>query len=458
LPEKINYNLGLQFFVSNGETDEIVVFDKDTDMSDKDLELYFNDQSLDGINISNVKNINTLSITNVNTDTIYLPKKVKVLQTENIESSDSVEMAGLKELEKLEMEIYGFEFLNFTYLEKLETLEITDRNEYEEEAEEAIRDTKIFKIAKEVNYIYEDHNTGEFVTKTLKSKPSDAIKFSLAEEENGGISNFLEGLPFTEQWIVARDIDNAIKNSKIADGTKVTFNVPSRSKMSDKSTAYFIIQKVAEGYNDFEFKVKKNATGPLTAQVLAALDFKSKKYQEQVERNNNIEKYATILPHEIYEEEYELLNKIYLNIKQQILFQLEENIYLKLSLNEKQQQLNTFNIYSNKIEPLLNTYSETKNIEILEENIIGIKKIIEIIQNEFSNYLNNYTIDDNTKDNTVNNWLEKLENIINNINTYNLSEINKNKVFELIEEIITLDNKDCELLYNSLFEIIGFFS
>jgi len=178
----------------------------------------------------------------------------------------------------------------------------------------------------------------------------------------------------------------------------------------------------------------------------------------QTIRNNNIEKYATILPHEIYEEEYELLNKIYLNIKQQILFQLEENIYLKLSLNEKQQQLNEFNIYSNKIEPLLNTYSETKNIEILEENIIGIKKIIEIIQNEFSNYLNNYTIDDNTKDNTVNNWLEKLENIINNMNTYNLSEINKNKVFELIEQIITLDNKDCELLYNSLFEIIGFFS
>lgn len=119
---------------------------------------------------------------------------------------------------------------------------------------------------------------------------SAIVKFSLAEENNGKLSTFLEGLPFVEQWTVARDIDNAIKNAKIADGTKVTFKVPSRSKFSDKQTAYFLIQKVADGYNDFEFKVKKNADGPLTKQVLDVLDFRSKKYQEQVERNNNLEK------------------------------------------------------------------------------------------------------------------------------------------------------------------------
>jgi hypothetical protein len=119
---------------------------------------------------------------------------------------------------------------------------------------------------------------------------SDIVKFSLAEEENGRLSNFLEGLPLTDQWTVARDIDNAIKKGKIADGTKVDFNVPSRSKFSDKQTAYFLIQKVADGYNNFEFKVKKNAGGPLTKQVLEALDYKSKKYQETVQRNNNLEK------------------------------------------------------------------------------------------------------------------------------------------------------------------------
>lgn len=139
------------------------------------------------------------------------------------------------------------------------------------------------------NELKDDVVRAQVLNDMAKGK-SSSVKFSLAEEENGRISDFLEGLPFTEQWVVARDIDTAIKNSKTTDGTKVTFKVPSRSKMSDKSTAYFIIEKVAEGYNDFEFMVKKNATGPLTKQVLDALDFKSKKYQETAERNANLER------------------------------------------------------------------------------------------------------------------------------------------------------------------------
>lgn len=139
------------------------------------------------------------------------------------------------------------------------------------------------------NELKDDVVRAQVLNDMAKGK-SSSVKFSLAEEENGNISNFLEGLPFTEQWVVARDIDTAIKNSKTTDGTKVTFKVPSRSKMSDKSTAYFVIEKVAEGYNDFEFMVKKNATGPLTKQVLDALDFKSKKYQEIAERNANLER------------------------------------------------------------------------------------------------------------------------------------------------------------------------
>ena len=59
--------------------------------------------------------------------------------------------------------------------------------------------------------------------------------------------------------------------------------------MSDKSTAYFIIQKVAEGYNDFECLIKENAEGPLTKQVLNALDFKSDQVQERMRLNNNLE-------------------------------------------------------------------------------------------------------------------------------------------------------------------------
>jgi hypothetical protein len=171
-------------------------------------------------------------------------------------------------------------------------------------------------------------------------------------------------------------------------------------------------------------------------------------------RDNNIEKYMTILPHEIYEEEYNTLNSIYSSIKQQILFQLEENIYSKLDSVTKETQIKLFNEYRQKLEILLNTYTETINIEILEENIIEIKKIIQYIQRDFSIYLNNYIIDNNEEN--LENYMEKLENIIENINTFNLSEIQQNNILEIIEEIIMLDNKNCELLYNKMNEILGF--
>jgi hypothetical protein len=146
--------------------------------------------------------------------------------------------------------------------------------------------------SKNVNLYNElkDDITRTKVLNDMAKGKSDIVKFSLAEEQNGDISTFLGGLLFGEQWVVARDIDSAILKSKIPDGTKVTFKVPSRSKFSDKSTAYFIISKIAEGYNDFEFTVKKNANGPLTKQVLDALDQKSKKYQETLDMNNNLER------------------------------------------------------------------------------------------------------------------------------------------------------------------------
>jgi hypothetical protein len=128
------------------------------------------------------------------------------------------------------------------------------------------------------NSLKDDIIRAEVLNNMAKGK-SDIVKFSLAEESNGKISEFLQGLNIGQQWVVARDIDRAILNSRLLVGTQqdvVTFKVPSRSKMSDKSTAYFIISKVAEGYNNFEFMVDKNSKGPLTKQVLNAVDIKNK--------------------------------------------------------------------------------------------------------------------------------------------------------------------------------------
>jgi hypothetical protein len=52
--------------------------------------------------------------------------------------------------------------------------------------------------------------------------------------------------------------------------------------------------------------------------------------------------------------------------------------------------------------------------------------------------------------------MKKLEELVDKLNTYNLSEIQQNKILELAEEIIILDNKDCDLLYLQINEILGF--
>jgi len=207
-------------------------------------------------------------------------------------------------------------------------------------------------------------------------------------------------------------------------------------------------------------QVKINVTAEINPDgvlIVTAKDpHNNKNYLEiQTSRNDNIEQYSTILPHELYEEEYDMYNKLYNNLKQQILFQLEENIYLKIDSDIKTNQLKSFYEKDDVITKLLTTYETTKDILILKENSIEIKKICLIIEEEFSEYLKNYTIDQLDNDSN-NNWMNKIEELINNINTYNLTENQENKILETFENIISLDNKDCDLLYLTISEILGF--
>lgn len=295
LPVKIDYDISLDFYDGDPTDTELgtVVFNDMVDMSGKSLELYFNDQETEQISISNVRNAGSISITSVATKSIVLPSTLKTLETENIESisRENIEVVGLRELENLNMEMAGFDNLWFSYLKKLGRLEITDRNEYDEDIVDVIKESEIFKIAEEVYYTFEDHDSGEFKTKRLKKqKLSDDVKFSLAEENNGNLSPFLQGLPFTEQWVVARDIDNAFEKAKMSTNTEIDFKVPDLVGLDDKAIAYFIISKAAEGYNNFEFFNEDNSKGPLTKQVLNTIDVKSEEYKKNRDRINNIEK------------------------------------------------------------------------------------------------------------------------------------------------------------------------
>lgn len=162
------------------------------------------------------------------------------------------------------------------------------------------------------------------VLNDLAKGKSSRVKFSLAEKANAAINPLLNGLNLTQQSVIVRDIDKAIMNGKLSELAKntemdkltaklkkqtdpikikevrkemsdlfqadtVPFKVPRMSNSTDKAIATFIINKMAEGYNSFDFHVKKNADGPLTKQVLNALDVNSEKIKQTAFRNSNLE-------------------------------------------------------------------------------------------------------------------------------------------------------------------------
>lgn len=162
------------------------------------------------------------------------------------------------------------------------------------------------------------------VLNDLAKGKSSRVKFSLSEKANAAMNPLLNGLNLTQQSVIARDIDKAIMNGKLSELAKNTemdkltaklkeqtdpveikkvrqemsdlfqaetilFRVPRMSKSTDKAIAAFIINKMAEGYNSFDFHVKKNADGPFTKQVLDALDANSKKIKQTAFRNSNLE-------------------------------------------------------------------------------------------------------------------------------------------------------------------------
>jgi len=195
--------------------------------------------------------------------------------------------------------------------------------------------------------------------------------------------------------------------------------------------------------------------------IVSAVDGNNKNSLHiQTIRNTKIDAYATILPNELYEEEFELLYNTYVGIKQQIIFCLDENIYLKLDDTIKNNKLTYMNNYDIIIETFKENFPRLYNIEntnnqlnlnIMEENIIELKKIIQNIKNEFNDYLNNYDIE-----NTKIDWKKKLEDIIENIEDYKLLSEQENRIYELAELIISNNNDNCDNYFTEIDELLRF--
>jgi molecular chaperone DnaK (HSP70) len=189
---------------------------------------------------------------------------------------------------------------------------------------------------------------------------------------------------------------------------------------------------------------------------------KDKNNQETLQikttRDKNIDKYATILPFELYEEEFEMLNNIFNSMKTQILFQLTENIYLKLDADTREKRLNFFNSYDEKVESfkcnfprLFELDSSENNLDLMQENIIEMKELLKIVNEEYSDYLSNYELE-----NTKVDWTKKIETIVENIESYNLSEEQQNRILEIAEQILTAENINVEEMFIEINQILGY--
>lgn len=198
----------------------------------------------------------------------------------------------------------------------------------------SINNKQVIQVTDELGSVYPEKAISSLVTNKdgsfLRGKDGklvykdSRVKFSLVEKANAAINPLLSGLNLTQQSVIARDIDKAIMNGKLSELAKntemdkltaklkkqtdpikikevrkemsdlfqadiVPFKVPRMSKSTDKAIATFIINKMAEGYNSFDFHIKKNADGPLTKQVLNALDANSEKIKQTAFRNSNLE-------------------------------------------------------------------------------------------------------------------------------------------------------------------------
>jgi hypothetical protein len=126
------------------------------------------------------------------------------------------------------------------------------------------------------------------LSEDLKIKDID-IKYSLAETMNSRNSVYMTDANIDEQLFIAKIIDKAVTNARIISNKPITFKVPDLKEMNDKAKSFFLIDKVSQGFNDFEFLNKKDTKGELTEKVLNVSDIKYSLASSNANYNSNLE-------------------------------------------------------------------------------------------------------------------------------------------------------------------------
>ena len=162
-----------------------------------------------------------------------------------------------------------------------------------QEARRLLRDDVFLESIKDRNVnLYNDLKDDikrEAVLNDMAKGKSDIVKYTLAEEENSKNSTYLSDSELSGQLFIAEIIDKAVTNSRNISKNPITFKVPNLKGMNDKARSFFLIDKVADGYNDFEFLNKEDSKGELTQSVLNASDIKFSLASENADYNSDLE-------------------------------------------------------------------------------------------------------------------------------------------------------------------------
>jgi len=134
-------------------------------------------------------------------------------------------------------------------------------------------------------------NTRNKVINNFATGKSDKIKFSMSNgtKNNAKLNSYLRYTNNTaDQFFTARIMDQAAREVIKYKKRTNKFNVPDLGKMNDKAISYYLIDKISQGYNDFNFKNENNRKGKITKNVLDVSDVKFSMQNERKQYSDNL--------------------------------------------------------------------------------------------------------------------------------------------------------------------------
>ena len=113
------------------------------------------------------------------------------------------------------------------------------------------------------------------VISNMATGKSDSVKFSI----NNDLSTWFKGRTLDQQIAIANTIQQAAINTTVRAKDQeiknsIKFSIPNLDNINDKTTALYLVNKIAQGYNNFEFRNIKNSKGKITQQILNDGDVK----------------------------------------------------------------------------------------------------------------------------------------------------------------------------------------